>query len=164
MFLLLGIILSLLVGCKRIEQPEILAEVTQSENKQTPSASSSSYDKDSKMEQVHDLKAEEQFVQQFLEAYTNYSSINEQKKAIQPYLTKEMKKKLAVTQLIPPDLEHVSSRGEQISIWYSEKEEWLGLVKVKINEQISSINVFVIGIEEQERGYLVNQFQSPTQD
>ena len=52
-----------------------------------------------------------------------------------------MKKKLAVTQLIPSDLEHVSSRGEQISIWYSEKEEWLGLVKVKINEQISSINV-----------------------
>ncbi|USI64656.1 hypothetical protein LMK05_07350 [Lactococcus petauri] len=84
MFLLLGIILSLLVGCKRIEQPEILAEVTQSENKQTPSASSSSYDKDSKMEQVHDLKAEEQFVQQFLEAYTNYSSINEQKKRFNP--------------------------------------------------------------------------------
>ena len=64
------------------------------------------------------------------------------KKSDSTLLDKRNEEKLAVTQLIPPDLEHVSSRGEQISIWYSEKEEWLGLVKVKINEQISSINVF----------------------
>lgn len=162
LFLLLGFVLPLLGGCKRIEQPKISTKVTQSENKQTPPVSSLSSEQEVKVEQVCDLKAEEEFVQKFLEAYTNYSSLNAQKAAIQPFLTNELKAKLAVGQVVSPDLNRVTSKGERLSVWHND-EEWLGLVTIKINGQTSNVQVFVIGLESKEGHYLVQQFQSPTQ-
>lgn len=164
LFLLLGLVLTLLGGCKRIEQPKILTEVAPSESKQPSTASSSSSIQEVKGEQVRDMRAEAEFVQQFLEAYTNYSSLNAQKAAIQPYLTNDLKEKLAVAQFVAPDLNRVTSKGEQLSIWHNYKGQWLGLVTIKINEQISNVHVFVIGLENKEGRYLVQQFHSPTQD
>lgn len=162
LFLFLGFVLPLLGGCKRIEQPKITTEVTRSEDKKTPPVSSSSSEQEVKVEQVRDLKAEEEFVQKFLEAYTNYSSLNAQKAAIQSFLTNELKEKLAVGQVVSPDLNRVTSKGERLSVWHNE-EEWLGLVTIKINEQTSNVQVFVIGLEIKEGHYLVQGFQSPTQ-
>lgn len=110
------------------------------------------------------LKEEETFVKKFLVAYTTYSSLNAQKAAIKPLLTSGLQKRLAVSQQSTPDLNQVTSAGQNLSVWHNDKNQWLGLVTVKINNQTSSVQVFVVGLEMQGKHTLVNRLSSPTQE
>ena len=143
-------------GLKMPNQPhqQLLTKIsrTQSKPKQTP-----------KQTRVTS-KEEETFVQQFLNAYTTYTSLNSQKAAVKPLLTAAMQKRLAVNKPVSPDLNQVTSNGQELSIWHNDKGQWLGLVTIKINNQTSSVQVFLVGLEIQGKRILVNQLSSPTQE
>jgi hypothetical protein len=74
------------------------------------------------------------FVQKFLTAYTTYTSLNAQKEALKPLLTVAMQNELAVDNPVSSDLDRVRSVGEALSAWRNDKNGWLGLVTIKVND------------------------------
>ncbi len=110
------------------------------------------------------VSQESDFVQKFLTAYTTYTSLNAQKSAVQPFLTIALQKQLAVGTSASQETNQVTSVGQNLSVWQNDKGEWLGLVTVKINDQTSSVQVFLVGLEVKDQRLLVSQLSSPTQE
>lgn len=158
-----GIALFSLFACARsgleVPQTAVSSQWTQNSRKSVPSqnqpkSSTASFNR----------SQESDFVKEFLTAYTTYTSLNAQKAALKPLLTTSMQKQLAVDVTPSPDLNRVTSSGQQLSVWQNDKGEWLGLVTVKINDQTSRVQVFLVGLEIKNQKLLVNQLSSPTQE
>jgi hypothetical protein len=163
--LVLGLSLIVLSACSNsgLIPPTSSSTPSSSQSQKKATSSTSSSSKQGANTSVN-LKAEEAFVQKFLIVYTTYGTLNAQKAAIQPLLTEAMQKQLAVTSAASPDLNSVTSNGLGISVWHNDDNQWLGLVTIKINDQTSSVQVFLITLEPHGDSYLVSQLSSPTQE
>ncbi|CDG03730.1 hypothetical protein [Lactococcus lactis] len=156
LFLLLGSLL-VLAGCSKLEQAKVtpVKSVSIAKPKTSPAP---------KISRPSNLKQEETFVRQFLEAYTTYSTLNSQKASLKKYLSPALQKRLAVNSPISPALDQVTSTGENISVWRNDGKAWLGLVEVKVNDQTSSLQVFILQLQKQGNRYVVSELTSPTQE
>ena len=158
-----GVVLLSLSACGRsgldVPQPSVSSQTTQNPKKSVTAQSQAKSPATS-----FSISQESDFVQKFLTAYTTYTSLNAQKSAIKPFLTTVLQKQLAVGTPASQETNQVTSVGQNLSVWQNDKGQWLGLVTVKINDQTSSVQVFLVGLEMKNQKLLVNQLSSPTQE
>lgn len=108
------------------------------------------------------LRQKEAVVKRFVAAYTTYSSVKHQKAAIKPLLTGALQEELAVNQPVSPDADKVSSAGQDISVWRNDNGEFLGVATVRVNDQTSSVQVFMVGLAKEGNNYVVSKLSLPT--
>ncbi|GBG95952.1 hypothetical protein [Lactococcus termiticola] len=163
LLMLSGVVLLSLSACGRsglnVSQPSVSSQTTQNSKESVTAQSQAKPPATS-----FSISQELDFVQKFLTAYTTYTSLNAQKSAIKPFLTSSMQKQLAVGTPASRETNQVMSVGQNLSVWQNDKGEWLGLVTVKINDQTSSVQVFLVGLEIKNQKLLVSQLSSPTQE
>lgn len=158
-----GVVLLSLSACGRsgldVPQPSVSSQTMQNSKKSVTVQSQAKSSATS-----FSISQESNFVQKFLTAYTTYTSLNAQKSAIKPFLTTVLQKQLAVGAPASQETNQVTSVGQNLSVWRNDKGQWLGLVTVKINDQTSSVQVFLVGLEVKDQRLLVSQLSSPTQE
>jgi aspartate 1-decarboxylase len=163
---LLGLSVLSLAACKNkeIEIPQ-KSKPTEQIKKKANVPNTESQVKPTKPEIIQqDEKSQIVFIQKFLEAYTSYTSLSEQKEAIRPFLSPALQEQLAISSTVPQEMDKVTSSGQNISVWHNDNGEWLGLATIVINGQTTSTQVFLIGIESHDKSYLINRLSSPTQE
>lgn len=163
LFVASGLVLLALSACghSNLETPKTSVSSHSLQGKSKPSASLSQ----PRSPVAHfNMSQESDFVKKFLTAYTTYPSLNAQKSALKPFLTRSMQKQLAVEAPMSQEVNQMTSVGQNLSIWQNDKGQWLGLVTVKINDQTTSVQVFLVGLQVSGQQLLVNQLSSPTQE
>ncbi len=100
------------------------------------------------------------FVEDFLETYCNYSSIDERNQNIKDLLTPEMQKHMSVDVSVPVTMK---STSDSIEIYQDAEGNFIGLVKQTIAKR-PQVQVYKVQLKKTETSYLVSQFSSPTAD
>lgn len=100
------------------------------------------------------------FVEQFLEEYCNFSSIDERNQNIAPLLTKDMQKFMGVDVSVPVEME---SESTEIEIYQNKEGDFLGLVKQTMAER-PQVQLYKVKLQKTEASYLISEFSSPTAD
>ena len=100
------------------------------------------------------------FVEDFLETYCNYTSIDERNQNIKDLLTPEMQKHMSVDVSVPVTMK---STSDSIEIYQDTEGNFMGLVKQTISKR-PQIQVYKVQLKKTDTSYLVSQFSSPTAD
>lgn len=91
-------------------------------------------------------KDEEQLVNDFVNGYTNYSSLNERNKAVKGFVTNSVKKEFGFNEQAPSNV-NLSMESKNIEIWYGKPDshEYLVMVKDSLNgdEKTDVLNIHV---------------------
>ena len=100
------------------------------------------------------------FVEDFLETYCNYSSIDDRNQNIKDLLTPEMQKHMSVDVSVPVTMK---STSDSIEIYQDAEGNFLGLVKQTIAKR-PQVQVYKVQLKKTDTSYLISQFSSPTAD
>lgn len=100
------------------------------------------------------------FVEDFLETYCNYTSIDDRNQNIKDLLTPEMQKYMSVDVSVPVTM---NSESDSIEIYQDAQGNFVGLVKQTIAKR-PQLQVYKMQLKRTDTSYLVSQFSSPTAD
>lgn len=168
--LFVGVALTISLASQQPTEPKNMVEtdfVIKDSSKPKQTETSTMKEEETAVEEVNNTNLDSpenqeklSFVENFLETYCNYSSIDDRNQNIKDLLTPEMQKHMSVDVSVPVTMK---STSDSIEIYQDLDGNFLGVVKQTIAKR-PQVQVYKVQLKKTDTSYLVSQFSSPTAD